>query len=52
MLAQSQSDRDAESAVIGGFNTKLVAKISSFKANNSGVSSELSILQLLTSVFT
>jgi len=41
MLAQDQSARDAESLVINNFNTKLVAKISSFKSNNTGVNSFL-----------
>jgi len=41
MLAQSTSAQSAEKTVIAGFNTKLVAKIASFKANNTGVSTWL-----------
>ncbi|KAI0074838.1 hypothetical protein K474DRAFT_1664941 [Panus rudis PR-1116 ss-1] len=37
MLQQSASDQAAEKAVINGFNTKLAAKVASFKANNTGV---------------
>jgi len=43
MLAQDQSARDAESLVINNFNTKLVAKIASFKSNNTGVNSFFSV---------
>ena len=43
MLAQDQSARDAESLVINNFNTKLVAKIASFKSNNTGVNSFCSV---------
>jgi hypothetical protein len=38
MLAQPESSRTAEAAVINGFNAKLAAKASSFAAANSGVS--------------
>ncbi|KAK7013839.1 carbohydrate esterase family 16 protein [Favolaschia claudopus] len=37
MLAQSTSSQALEKSVIQGFNTKLAAKISAFKANNTGV---------------
>lgn len=37
MLAQSTDAQAAEKAVITTFNSKLAAKISSFKANNTGV---------------
>ena len=42
MLAQDQSARDAES-LVNNFNTKLVAKIASFKSNNTGVNSFFSV---------
>lgn len=38
MLAQGTSATALEASVISGFNTKLLAKISSLKANNTGVS--------------
>lgn len=38
MLAQAASARAAEKTVITGFNSKLAAKVSAFKAANSGVS--------------
>ncbi|KAJ7339034.1 hypothetical protein DFH08DRAFT_249397 [Mycena albidolilacea] len=41
MLAQSTASQALEKTVIAGFNTKLVAKIASFKANNTGVTSWL-----------
>lgn len=41
MLAQSTSAQSAEKTVIAGFNTKLAAKVASFKASNSGVSTWL-----------
>ncbi|KAI0785774.1 hypothetical protein C8Q75DRAFT_722141 [Abortiporus biennis] len=41
MLAQDASAQALEKTVIAGFNTKLAAKISSFKANNTGVSTWL-----------
>jgi hypothetical protein len=37
MLAQPAASQALEKTVIAGFNTKLVAKIASFKANNTGV---------------
>ncbi|KAJ6543643.1 hypothetical protein B0H10DRAFT_1371991 [Mycena sp. CBHHK59/15] len=41
MLAQAASAQALEKTVIAGFNTKLAAKIASFKANNTGVTTWL-----------
>ncbi|KAJ6534176.1 hypothetical protein B0H19DRAFT_1185452 [Mycena capillaripes] len=41
MLAQSTAAQALEKTVIAGFNTKLAAKIASFKASNSGVTTWL-----------
>jgi len=41
MLAQSASAQAAEKTIISGFNSKLAAKISAFKAANSDVSTWL-----------
>lgn len=38
MLAQAASAQATEKTVIAGFNSKLVAKMASFKAANTGVS--------------
>lgn len=37
MLAEPTTSQALEKTVIAGFNTKLAAKITSFKANNTGV---------------
>jgi len=44
MLAQSQADRDAEKAVIDGFNTKLTAKVAAFQSSHAGVSLDSFVL--------
>ncbi|KAJ6468521.1 hypothetical protein C8R47DRAFT_805640 [Mycena vitilis] len=41
MLAQPAASQALEKSVIAGFNTKLAAKISSFEANNTGVTTWL-----------
>ncbi|KAF7363023.1 Carbohydrate esterase family 16 protein [Mycena venus] len=41
MLAEPAASQALEKTVIAGFNTKLAAQISSFKANNSGVTTWL-----------
>jgi len=41
MLAQAASAQATEKTVIAGFNSKLVTKMASFKANNTGVSTFL-----------
>ncbi|KAJ7105192.1 hypothetical protein C8R44DRAFT_834466 [Mycena epipterygia] len=41
MLAESTTSQALEKTVIAGFNTKLAAKITSFKANNTGVTTWL-----------
>lgn len=38
MLAQSASAQALEKSVIADFNTKLASRVTSFKANNTGVS--------------
>ena len=52
MLAQPESSRAGEKAVIDGFNTRLAAKIAAFTANNTGVCSSLSTYVLFVRQYT